>query len=602
MNEGNVRYNKIMEGAALWGAFYRNNPDKFVEEYLHIKLKLFQRILIVMMFWSTTFVMIACRGIGKTFISAVYVVARCILYPGTKVCIVSGTRGQAINVLEKILYELKPASAELCAEIDEKQSKVNNTNAVIVFNNTSVIKVVTASDNARGNRSHVLLLDEYRLISKDTIDTVLRKFLTLRRMPRYEELTEEEKNIEYDKEKNLTMYLSSAFFKDHWSYQKCVDTFKAMIDPARHQFVCGFPYQLSLSEGLLDAETVADEMSEADFSEIKFSMEMCAEFFGSAEGAFFDFDSISKNRRIKYPMLPDRISSKLPGCSYVRIPPKQNGEIRVLAADIALMSSKKNFNDASSIFLNQMLPSKSGRYSSNIIYADAAEGLRTDDQALEIRRMINEFQCDYLALDASGLGLGVYDCLAHEIVDPDTGEIYPALSCCNDPTMADRCTTPGAEKKIWSIKASAGLNSELAYLLREGFRSGRIRLLNNEYDAEEQFSVIKGYNSLLPAEKLMFKLPFIHTTLLINELVNLLHEENNGKVRIYEKSGARKDRYSALAYNYYVATQLEALHNKRSANSATKDVFVVKPPNQNGKAVNRNGRGKVSGWAGSIGY
>ena len=76
-------------------------------------------------------------------------------------------------------------------EIDEKQSKVNGTEAKIVFKNSSVIKVVTASDSARGNRCNVLLLDEYRLISKATIDTVLRKFLTLRRMPKYEELTDE---------------------------------------------------------------------------------------------------------------------------------------------------------------------------------------------------------------------------------------------------------------------------------------------------------------------------------------------------------------------------------------------------------------------------
>lgn len=89
-----------------------------------------------------------------------------------------------------------------------------------MFFNTSVIKVVTASDSARGNRCNVLLLDEYRLISKDTIDTVLRKFLTLRRMPRYEELTDEERKREYAKEKNLTLYLTSAFFKDHWSYLK----------------------------------------------------------------------------------------------------------------------------------------------------------------------------------------------------------------------------------------------------------------------------------------------------------------------------------------------------------------------------------------------
>lgn len=163
-----------------------------------------------MMFWSTTFVLIACRGLGKTYISAVYCCIRAILYPGTHVCIASGTRGQGITVLEKIIFELKPGSPELRAEINERDTKINGTNAQVVFHNTSVIKVVTASDSARGNRCHVLLLDEFRLISKSTIDDVLRKFLTLRRMPRYSALTNEERNAEYSKEKNLTLYLSSA--------------------------------------------------------------------------------------------------------------------------------------------------------------------------------------------------------------------------------------------------------------------------------------------------------------------------------------------------------------------------------------------------------
>lgn len=45
-----------------------------------------------------------------------------------------------------------------------------------------------------------------------------------------------------------------------------------MMDDKRKQFLCGFPYQLSIQEGLLDAEAVADEMSESDFSEVKWSI------------------------------------------------------------------------------------------------------------------------------------------------------------------------------------------------------------------------------------------------------------------------------------------------------------------------------------------
>lgn len=270
------------------------------------------------------------------------------------------------------------------------------------------------------NRANLLLLDEFRMISKDVIDTILRKFLTLKRMPKYEELSKAERMSEYSKEKNKTMYLSSAYFVDHWSYLKCVDTCKFMLDDTKRQFVCGLPYQLSIAEGLLDVDTVADEMSETDFNEIKFSMEYSALWYGNSDGAFFDYNNISKNRKIKYPMLPDKLAAKLGSSSYVRIPPKTNGEIRILSVDIALMSSNKHKNDATAIFINQMLPTKAGRYTSNIVYTKNSEGLRTEEQALEVRKLYDEFECDYIALDANGklyaLVYGdIYGCSAEEI-------------------------------------------------------------------------------------------------------------------------------------------------------------------------------------------
>ena len=581
------RYRKVLEGAALWGAFYRQNPDKFAEDYLHVRLKIFQHILIMMMFWSNIFVLIACRGIGKTFISAVYCVIRCVLWPGTQICVVSGTRGQAILLLHKIIYELKPNSKELQNEIDEKETQVNGTNAQIVFKNTSRIKVVTASDNARGNRCHVLILDEYRLIDLDTINTVLRKFLNLRREPRYNLLTETQRKIEYNKEENLSIYLSSAFYKSHWSYTKCVDTFKSMLNPDRHQFVCGFPYQLSLLEGFLRRSDIEDEMLETDFSEAKFNMEMGAEFYGAADGAFFDFDSIYQTRRIKYPMYPQSIAAKLGSYSEIRIKPKQHGEVRILSADIAVMSSKKHNNDATAVYINQMLPTKSGRYCSNYVYTDSWEGMMTQDQALIIRKWFDEFDCDYIVLDANGVGSGIYDLLIRDIVDPETGEIYPALGCCNNSDMADRCM-PGAPKVIWAIKASSQFNSDCAYLLREGFRSGRIRMLMNEYDAKPCLESIPKYTSLSPAEQMVFQMPYIHTSLAVDELVNLQHEDSGGKIKITEKAGRRKDRYSSLSYNNYVALQIEnKLTKKKSLDVSSKESFVIKPPSYKGKAVNK---------------
>nr|DAP58604.1 MAG TPA: large terminase [Caudoviricetes sp.] len=573
------RQQRVIEGMAVWGSYYRQNIDIFVRDYLQLDfLKWFQLMLLVMMDRARIFLWIAARGMGKSFLIAIFAVVRCILYPGTKVVITSGTRGQSINILEKIQTELMPASPNLRNEIDMSNTKFTGQDAKIMFKNTSYIKVVTASDNARSNRANILIVDEFRMVKKDTIDTVLKKFLTSRRMPPYKELTLEERKAEYAKEPNKSCFLSSAYFKDHWSYHKMLDTFKLMLDDTKTDFMCGFPYQLSIQEGLLFPEDVEGDMLETDFNEIKWSMEMEATWFGDEDGAFFDFNSISKDRRIQFPMLPGSVASLLGNNQKIRIPTKQNGERRILSADIALMSSKKHNNDASAVFINQMLPTKSGRYTNNIVYGDTFEGMHTEDQALIIRKLYDEFSCDYIVLDCTGLGLGVYDALVRDMVDPDTGEIYPALSCCNNQEMADRCTVRGAEKAIWAIKGSPQLNSECAVLLREGFRSGKIRLLVTEYDAESILPEIKGYNSLSVAEKVKVQMPYIHTTLLVNELVNLQHEESGGRVRVFERSGMRKDRYSSLSYNYYVSTQLESKISRSRKADYSENFFMYKPP------------------------
>lgn len=499
--------------------------------------------------------------------------------------------------MEKIIQELKPNAPELAVEIDEKETKINGTNAQIVFKNTSVIKVVTASDSARGNRATLLLIDEFRMVSKDIIDTILRKFLTLRRMPRYSLLSKEECKKEYNKEKSKTMYLSSAYWADHWSYAKCNDAYNVMEGDITKGFVCSLPYHLSLKEGLLDRDLIEAEVRETGFSEIKFSMEYAALFYGVADGSFFDYDSISKNRKILYPMMPDKYATLLGNNNKVRIAQKQAGELRILSADIALMSSKKNNNDATAIFINQLMPTKAGKYSNNIIYCDCCEGLHTEDQALVIRKLYEEFQCDYIVLDTQGVGIGVFDMLAREMYDIESGEIYPPLSCCNDSTMAERCSSRDAEKVIWSIKANAALNSECAILLREGFRSGKIRLLVQEYDGEQNMNELKGFASLSPMQKEKLLIPYKHTTLLINELINLQHDESAGRVKLKEKAGMRKDRYSSLSYNYYVSAILESRLRRKKSNSMPDDAFIIKAPSITRKAVSGDrGRRNTPSW------
>lgn len=153
-----------------------------------------------------------------------------------------------------------------------------------------------------------------------------------------------------------------------------------------------------------------------------------------------------------------------------------------------------------------------------------------------------------------------------DIHDQFTGRTYNALSCCNNDEVAARCAVKNAPKKIYAVKGNAEFNSQCALGLREALKQGQVKLLVSEYDAEELLGSIKGYSALSVSEALDYKLPYIHTSLLINELVNLEYEARNNVVRVKEKPGMRKDRYSSLSYNIYVAKILErekALSNQK---------------------------------------
>ena len=101
---------------------------------------------------------------------------------------------------------------------------------------------------------------------------------------------------------------------------------------------------------------------------------------------------------------------------------------------------------------------------------------------------------------------------------------------------------------------------------------------------------IPRYKALSPSERLKFQMPYINTTLLVDELTKLQHEEFNGKVRVHERSGMRKDRYSSISYNYYVALQIEQRINKRSSMEINiSELFNMKSPSFNGILKNKSG-------------
>lgn len=483
---------------------------------------------------------------------------RCILFPKTKICISSATRPQANEVLLKIKDDFCKnytwGSSNLCAEISN--ISIGQNNAVISFKNGSWIKVVTASDSGRGSRANILICDEFRMVDLDIINTVLRKFLTAPRTPNYLNKPEYAHLVERNKE----IYMSSAWYQSHWSYAKAQAYFVNMMDTAKKYFICSLPYQISIKEGLLSRSQIEDEFSEADFDPVKFSMEMEALFFGDTDGSFFKFEDLVKRRKLKkaYPSLELSVTKN------IKVPDLVTNEKRILSADIALLSSKKNKNDAASLMINSCIPSNNNRYIGNFFFMENHEGMTTDELGLRIMRLFYHYKCTDLALDVKGVGVGIFDFIIKDQYDPETGETYGALTLHKDYTDAkyqvytERCKVKNALKVIHPIFGSPSFNTECCTLLRSGIQEGRLNLLISEFEAEEVLKTeIKGYSKANIVEQATYKAPYVQTTMAINELIYLDHEVKGTNIKLMEKSGARKDRYSSMAYNYYVQVILE---------------------------------------------
>lgn len=418
------------------------------------------------------------------------------------------------------------------------------------------------------------------MIDLSIIDQVLRNFLTAPRYPKYLDKPE----YAHLTEENREIYASSCWFESHWSFEKAMSYFLGMINndvPGENAFgVCALPYQISIKEGLLSKNRIAGMMREATYSEMGFYMEMECLWWSDADGGLYSHEDIARNRKIKYPYYPP---SMVPSLSdkRIRIPKKTSREYRILSVDIALMgSSGGRDNDAASLFVNFMTPTASSRYVSNYVYTENIEDVRADDLAVLIRRRFAEFQCDYLAIDARGLGLPILDLLMKDLVDPMTGEIYEPLSCYNNPDIASRCVSRTAPKAIWAMMGSPQFNSECALSLRESFRQGSIKLPITHFDCEDELMLIQNYNKLTPAEIADLKLPYMHTDLLENELIGLTYEAKNNVIRVQERRGARKDRYSSISYNNYVAKELERQLAKgpRSGMDAMTQMMQFKAP------------------------
>lgn len=551
----------------LWMTFFRRNLHRFAMDYLGIKLHLYQIIMLYLMGVNNFIVVVASRASAKSFIIALYACCRCILYPNSMIVLSSATKGQSkLLVSEKIQKELMTISPMLRKEISKVKDGQNEI--IVYFRNHSTITVVPASENGRGYRSNVIVREEFRQIKKSIDDSILSPFQIIRQAPYMKDNFYT--NIKELEEETIDIYISSSWFDNgHWMWEIVDQAYESMLK-GKASCLLAFDESIAIKHKIKTMRYFQTEKKKQD--PITWQLEFMNARLKENQFAFFTYSMLQQNQRIKKPFYPRTILDFKMNKKNPYDIPKQKGEIRIVACDMAFVENKNNDN---SIFTcMRLLPDYTtyNRETSDDIridngyrrvasYIESVQGGDVVRQARRIRQLFNDFSADYIVLDLRNAGISIYDLLARIMYDEERDVEYSPLSCMNDESVANRIKIEGANPCIFVINATQKLNSEIALDFRRILDNKQIDLLVSfEKANEEILPNIKEYTNSSDADmQFFYEAPFFETQELISETTSLVYEKKpqTGVIVISEQGNNRKDRYTSISYGSWFASALE---------------------------------------------
>lgn len=392
-----------------WGTFFRRNMHRFVIDYLKIQLYEYQALAIYEMGISNLICIIASRNDAKSFIVAVYAVARCLLYKGTKFRIGSATEKQAkLIVSEKIIDELCEWSPILRKEIEDYSTR--NSEIFVKFRNGSKITVFVANENARGLRSNGICREETRQIKKKVEDSVISPFQTPRK-PKYL-FKPEYKDNKYLKEQPVDIYISSSWYDDgNWMWDIADQALDAMI---RHKdgLMLAFDESIAIKHELKTIEQLKKEKQKQDPATWK--IEFLNLKVKDSLASYFTYSMLINRQVSKHTFYPRTIFEIKSNKRNRHAIPKLDNEIRVISNDIAFVAGDQNDNSVyacirgipeTSTYENDdhTIEIKQG-YRREYSYIESNQIGDTTLQAIRIRQLYEDFNADYIVIDARNGG------------------------------------------------------------------------------------------------------------------------------------------------------------------------------------------------------
>ena len=244
---------KVCQLDAKTIAYYRRNPCIACEDLLGIKLFDAQKYILESS-WNASHCVWACsRNFGKSFIGAVFLILKAVLYENQSIYIISSVGDQAketFTKIEEIVRRMGKTSASIRSlkDIIEKETVKSATNKTgfshnpagyeVTFYNGSTISTLNSNpDSARSRRATLVFFDEAAFCSDELI-AVAEAFAT----QSTDFVTDIDSNynpeMEPRKVPTQLIYASSQDEMDTTFYKHYKNFAKRMLAGDRDYFVC----------------------------------------------------------------------------------------------------------------------------------------------------------------------------------------------------------------------------------------------------------------------------------------------------------------------------------------------------------------------------
>lgn len=530
--------------------FFTAYPDIFLDlikpSDSTFTLFFYQRIVLRALMRFKEVYVVACRAFSKSFITILALFLQCVFIPGTKRFICAPNKNQSAQIAKEKLVEIYDKFPLLRKEviggdISETPGNFGKDYVTIKFRNGSQFDVVGALDSQRGGRRHGGLIDEIRDHDEVALNEIVLPLMNVsRRLP---------DNTVNEKEVNQQIIaMTSAGIKNSFAYDKLIDMFESAIIDPKSSFVFGCDYRVPVLHGLLDKTFINKLKMSPSYNEESFAREYMSIWSGSSNESWFNYDKLSKYRKIKNPET-----------HFLNRP--NSTQFYILSVDVGRL------NDQTVVCVFRVNVVQ-GKYLATLVnlyvLGRTPETKPFSVQAADLKEIIQRFNPREVVIDTNGLGVGLGDEMVRQQVGKN-GELLPAYGFINDENY--KKTQPrDAICILYGIKANGPLNSQIHGNAYSRLTGGKVRFLIKEQEAKSALLSTKAGQKMSVEQRVQRLMPHEMTTKLFEEMANLRLKRAGASLDIVlEQINSRypKDKYSAFAYGLWRIKELEEEEYKK---------------------------------------